>query len=310
MVDTPALEVGTRKGVWVRVPPSVQNYKFLVSSAVLERSPVKRRVSGSNPLRGANVLIYRLTKKVNQMKDKILELRKLGFSYNEISKRLNCSKSTISYHCSKIENNVEKIKVNTNIKNKKQEKKEKSFLLETEKADLVIELRKQNKSYDEIIELTKLSYVVISKICRVYKLSNNKKYENKNEENIKEVVNLYEKFGSIRKVSNLLGISRHIVSKYINIENKPKIERKKQLVNGVIEWRKRVKLKLVEYKGGVCEKCNYNKCINALEFHHLDPSEKDFTISGKSWSFEKLKKEADKCILVCNRCHTEIHYLE
>lgn len=244
------------------------------------------------------------------MKDKILELRKLGFSYNEISKRLNCSKSTISFHCSKIENNAEKIKLNTNIKNKKQEKKEKSFLLETEKVDLVIELRKQNKSYDEIIELTQLSYVVISKICRVYKLSNNKKYENKTEENIKEIISLYEKLGSIRKVSSLLGISRDIVSKYINIENRPKIDRKKQLVNGVIEWRKRVKLKLVEYKGGVCEKCSYNKCINALEFHHLDPSEKDFTISGKSWSFERLKKEADKCILVCNRCHTEIHYLE
>ena len=46
-----------------------------------------------------------------------------------------------------------------------------------------------------------------------------------------------------------------------------------------------------------------------MEFHHLDPNEKDFTISGKSWAFERLKKEVDKCILVCNRCHTEIHYL-
>jgi predicted HNH restriction endonuclease len=38
------------------------------------------------------------------------------------------------------------------------------------------------------------------------------------------------------------------------------------------------------------------------------PDEKDFTIGGKSWSFEKLKKESDKCILVCSNCHKEIHY--
>lgn len=78
----------------------------------------------------------------------------------------------------------------------------------------------------------------------------------------------------------------------------------------VVDWRIRSKQKLVEYKGGSCEKCGYSKCIQALEFHHLDPNEKDFTISGKSWAFEKLKKEVDKCILVCNRCHTEIHHMK
>ena len=51
----------------------------------------------------------------------------------------------------------------------------------------------------------------------------------------------------------------------------------------------------------------YDKCIEALAFHHLDPMEKDFNIGGKSWAIETLKKEADKCILVCHNCHTEIH---
>lgn len=59
----------------------------------------------------------------------------------------------------------------------------------------------------------------------------------------------------------------------------------------MVEWRKRTKLKLIEYKGGRCEKCEYNKCSNALEFHHENPNEKDFTVSGKSWSFDRLKKE-------------------
>jgi hypothetical protein len=44
-----------------------------------------------------------------------------------------------------------------------------------------------------------------------------------------------------------------------------------------------------------------------LEFHHLDPNEKDFSIGGKSWSLERLKKEVDKCILICANCHRELH---
>lgn len=72
--------------------------------------------------------------------------------------------------------------------------------------------------------------------------------------------------------------------------------------------RRRNKLKLVKYKGGKCERCGYDKCIDALEFHHLDPTEKEIPIgSGDIKSFEKLKKEADKCILLCSNCHKEIH---
>ena len=69
----------------------------------------------------------------------------------------------------------------------------------------------------------------------------------------------------------------------------------------------RRKIKAVEYKGGKCELCNYDKNISALEFHHLNPEEKDFTISGYKCKWEVLKKELDKCILVCSNCHREIH---
>jgi predicted HNH restriction endonuclease len=66
---------------------------------------------------------------------------------------------------------------------------------------------------------------------------------------------------------------------------------------------------MVEYKGGSCVKCGYKKCIGALEFHHIDPSKKDFTLSHlKSSKFDdKIKNELDKCILVCANCHREIH---
>lgn len=77
----------------------------------------------------------------------------------------------------------------------------------------------------------------------------------------------------------------------------------------VSEFRKHLKEKLVKYKGGKCEICGYDKCITALEFHHINPNEKEFGIgSMKVLSFEKCKKEVDKCILVCANCHREIHY--
>lgn len=65
---------------------------------------------------------------------------------------------------------------------------------------------------------------------------------------------------------------------------------------------------LIEYKGGKCERCGYNKSMRALEFHHLDPSEKDFGISKQiNRNINDLKKEVDKCILLCSNCHAEIH---
>jgi 5-methylcytosine-specific restriction endonuclease McrA len=75
----------------------------------------------------------------------------------------------------------------------------------------------------------------------------------------------------------------------------------------VILWRKRTKKKLIEYKGGGCELCGYSKCDSALQFHHKNPDEKDFSISGRSLSFDRLKNEVDKCMLVCSNCHAEIH---
>ena len=61
-----------------------------------------------------------------------------------------------------------------------------------------------------------------------------------------------------------------------------------------------------------CEICGYDRCITALEFHHLNRGEKDFSISESTYSrsMEDLKKEVDKCILVCANCHREIHEKE
>lgn len=85
---------------------------------------------------------------------------------------------------------------------------------------------------------------------------------------------------------------------------------RKCVVEGTKKRRDNVKIKAIKYKGGKCEKCGYDKYNGALEFHHLNPSEKDFSIgqSGYTRSWEKVKKELDKCILICSNCHREIHH--
>lgn len=79
----------------------------------------------------------------------------------------------------------------------------------------------------------------------------------------------------------------------------------------VISSRRRKKETLVIYKGGKCERCGLrSEIFDIYDFHHKDPKEKEFAISktGKNWSIEKLKSEADKCLLVCKNCHAIIHY--
>jgi hypothetical protein len=81
--------------------------------------------------------------------------------------------------------------------------------------------------------------------------------------------------------------------------------------DAVTRWRRRQKLKAIEYKGGSCIRCGYNTCVSALEFHHRDPTQKDFPIGGngstRAWA--KVEIELDKCDLVCANCHREIHAL-
>ena len=68
------------------------------------------------------------------------------------------------------------------------------------------------------------------------------------------------------------------------------------------------KTKCVEYKGGKCFVCGYNKYQGSLDFHHIDPKEKDFSIGNmRGTSFENLKQELDKCVLLCKNCHYEVH---
>lgn len=78
-------------------------------------------------------------------------------------------------------------------------------------------------------------------------------------------------------------------------------------VQHVNDYRQRMKLRAIAYKGGRCERCPYDRCPSALTFHHLDPSQKDFTISQVTRRWEVVRAELDKCIMLCMNCHAEEH---
>jgi len=122
---------------------------------------------------------------------------------------------------------------------------------------------------------------------------------------IKEIEETFEIFKTIQGTAKALNIDSRIIRRNINFKR----EEGKSQAFYVGKWLKRTKLYLVKYKGGKCqiESCGYDKCVEALEFHHLDPDKKDFGIGGKTKSIEKLKAEVDKCIMVCANCHREIH---
>lgn len=72
--------------------------------------------------------------------------------------------------------------------------------------------------------------------------------------------------------------------------------------------RRRVKAILVEDAGGRCRACGYDRCVEALEFHHLDPAQKRFALSyaGITRSLARARQEAAKCVLLCSNCHAEV----
>lgn len=87
-------------------------------------------------------------------------------------------------------------------------------------------------------------------------------------------------------------------------------DRAEYLIKAVAKRRKRLKEMAVEYKGGKCQNCGYNQCLEALDFHHQDTKkDKNFGIASKGYtrSWKKVYEELDKCLLLCANCHREFH---
>ena len=77
-------------------------------------------------------------------------------------------------------------------------------------------------------------------------------------------------------------------------------------VNTLKRSRKKFLLRLL---GGGCQICGYQRCDASLAFHHVDPSEKETSLSSTKLqkALSTVLREMAKCVLVCNNCHGEIH---
>jgi 5-methylcytosine-specific restriction endonuclease McrA len=95
----------------------------------------------------------------------------------------------------------------------------------------------------------------------------------------------------------------------MRIEKRTYNDRREYLAKATNKRRRRLKKLMVDYKSGKCHFCGYANYIGALDFHHVDPKTKRFSLSMdqmyRSWKI--TKKELDKCVIVCSNCHRELH---
>lgn len=92
-------------------------------------------------------------------------------------------------------------------------------------------------------------------------------------------------------------------------ERRTYADRREYIIRAVQKRRKKVRSMSIAYKGGKCTRCGYDRCMDALEFHHTDPSQKDFGLSGQGHtrSWKRVQEELDKCVMLCANCHREVH---
>lgn len=95
--------------------------------------------------------------------------------------------------------------------------------------------------------------------------------------------------------------------KKLNLKIKEAKAEGRNLSLAVVQCRQRIKRRALEYMGGKCIKCGYDKSPRALHFHHVNPKEKAFGIGSANRAWELIKTELDKCVLLCSNCHCELH---
>ncbi len=92
------------------------------------------------------------------------------------------------------------------------------------------------------------------------------------------------------------------------VEKRRYADRREELIKAVAKRRRKIKTMAIAYKGGECQVCGYKRYQGALDLHHTDPTTKEFGIGddGYTRSWEKVRVELDKCVLVCANCHREV----
>jgi hypothetical protein len=176
-----------------------------------------------------------------------------------------------------------------------------------ETIDLIVSLRKEGKNYTQIREATGCSKGTISKYCTQYGVSKDPRKVNEiTPDLLQEIQERYNELKSLKKVAK----EYHISAKRLRIAGIEILnpQKTKEELTSQASCARKTKLKAIEYKGGKCIVCGYNKSIRALQFSSFRPYPEGLLgLVALLNPFEKLKPELDKCVLLCANCHGEVH---
>ncbi len=240
---------------------------------------------------------------MTDLESKIVALRLENKSMKSIANELECSISTVAWHAKK--HGLDGIAAS-----RRKALSDDEFISTIPQLVLneIHELRQKSTNTLKSISIkTGLSFDKIKRIVRIKGWNRSLAFADRKREIIDS---LTRNNGSYKAVMSELGVSKSVVYKHGGKSNRvvqTKDERKKSMIEHVNNCRRKRRLELIEYKGGKCAVCGYNKCVRSLAFHHINPQEKDFTLGGRAYSLEVMKREVDKCVLVCANCHGEIH---
>jgi len=96
-----------------------------------------------------------------------------------------------------------------------------------------------------------------------------------------------------------------------------KFNNKKSAYCGTCCYRRQIERrhkKVYDLVGTKCWKCGYDNGLKGtpiLDFHHVNPDEKKFPLGNREiamHAWDRIVEEIEKCILLCCRCHREVHY--
>jgi hypothetical protein len=103
-------------------------------------------------------------------------------------------------------------------------------------------------------------------------------------------------------------------SKPLELWNSPDAVKRNKIMKAIdkkaVSFRNKKLLKRIKNMFG-CSVCCYNKCSDALHFHHIIKEDKQREVSRMlQYSTKTLKEEIRKCVIYCANCHAEHHYNE
>lgn len=177
-------------------------------------------------------------------------------------------------------------------------------MIDEEIRNNILNLYSSGKTLPYICKALKVSKATVSYQINKAGISRYRNSVKITEKILEDMQSRYDECKDLRIVSKEFGVS---INRLKLLKRRPSQTNYEILRNR----RYRIKQELVEYKGGKCQVCGYDRCLSALDFHHL--RDKRFEVSSlarRGCSLETFKEEINKCIVICANCHRDLHFKE